>query len=166
MMKLVRENILRFIVVMLLQILLISNLNILGLCHPCLYLLFLCALPISIPRWAELVIGFVVGLIIDAFNNSLGAHTAACVLFCYLRPLMLKRMIQDVERVTDSIDGETMGRNIYAQYVIIMVLIHHFMLFSLLAFSFNNWWITLIQIFVSSVVTISLILGYDLIHKS
>lgn len=158
------ENILRYITLFLLQILLISNLQLFGLCHPCIYIFFLLALPVSIPRWAELLIGFVCGCILDMFCNSPGVHAAACTLTAYLRPLIIRKLVPENERIIGTPNGRNFGRLTYTKYIILLTLIHHTTVCSLAAFSWHNWWLTLLQILISSVVSIGLILGYDILR--
>jgi len=159
------ENILRFVVLLLLQVLLFNNLQFFGLCTPCVYVLFLIALPPTLPRWVELLIGFAAGFILDIFCNTLGVQTAACTMVAYVRPLLIKNMIQDNERLTDTPSGTSFGRFTYIRIVAILVVLHHTAMFSLLAFSFHNWWMTLIQIVVSSLFTVLVILGLDLLKR-
>ena len=164
-MNLTVENILRYVVLLILQVLLFNNLQFLGVCSPCIYVLFLIALPPTLPRWAELLIGFIAGLILDIFCNTLGVQTAACTLVAYLRPLMIKNMIQDNDRLTSTPSGITLGRVVYIRLVVELVIIHHTVMFSLIAFSFHNWWLTLLQILCSSLFTIAVILGIDFFRK-
>ena len=159
------ENILRFVVLLLLQVLLFNNLQFFGLCTPCVYVLFLIALPPTLPRWVELLIGFAAGFILDIFCNTLGVQTAACTMVAYVRPLLIKNMIQDNERLTDTPSGTSFGRLTYIRIVAILVVLHHTTMFSLLAFSFHNWWMTLIQIVVSSLFSVLVILGLDLLKR-
>lgn len=159
------ENILRYFILLFFQVLLINNLQLLGVCSPCIYVLFLLALPPTLPRWAELLIGFVAGLVLDIFCNTLGVQTAACTMVAYIRPLLIKNMVQDNERLTDTPSSKSLGFITYLKIVVILVLVHHTTMFSLIAFSFHNWWLTLIQIIVSSIVTIGLILGVDLLRR-
>lgn len=159
------ENILRFVAVLSLQLLLIDHLQFLGICHPYIYLLFLLALPISISRWAELAIGFLTGAIMDMFANTPGVHIAACTAVAYCRPLLIKKIFSDSERLTGTPNGKSIGRITYLKYTSILVALHHILLFSLAAFSWHCWWITLAQIVVSSVVSLALIMGWDLLRN-
>ena len=161
-----KENILRYLLLFVLQVLLFNNLQFMGVFSPCLYVLFLIALPPTLPRWVELLIGFFAGLILDIFCNTLGVQTAACTLVAYLRPLMFKNMIQDNDRLNATPSGVSLGRAVYIRLVVILVLVHHTVMFSLLAFSFHNWWLTLLQIFCSSLLTIAMILGLDLMRRN
>ena len=156
------QNIGRLLVVVLLQVLLINNLHFLGLCNPCIYILFLFALPATLPRWTELLIGFALGLLMDMFCNSLGVHTIACTAIAYLRPILLANLLQDNDRITGSVCGMSIGMINYVKIVVILTLLHHTLLFTMAAFSFHNWWLTLLQILISSAVSIGIILLYDL----
>ena len=61
------KQIVRYIVVMMLQVLLFDQLQLWGACHPYIYILCLLMLPITLPRSADLLIGAAVGLIMDIF---------------------------------------------------------------------------------------------------
>ena len=53
------------------------------------YPLFLFLLPLKTPKITLVLIGFGLGLIIDACYNSPGVHAAACLVTAILRPLVL-----------------------------------------------------------------------------
>ncbi len=160
-MNVITENIVRYVVLLLLQVLLINNLQFFGVCNPALYVLCLLALPVKIPRWVELLIGFFTGLLMDIFCNTLGIHAAACTLVGFVRPLLIQHLVADNERLMGTPTRASMGEVAYVKFVVILVLIHHTTIFCLEAFSFHNWWFTLLQIIVSSLVSIGIILGID-----
>ncbi len=164
-MNIITENIIRYVVLLLLQILLINNLQFFGLCNPAIYVLCLIALPVSLPRWAELLIGFFTGLLMDIFCNTLGIHAAACTLVSYIRPLLIKGLVADNDRLIGTPTGATMGFTTYLKFVTLLVVIHHTTLFSLEAFSLHNWWITLLQIIFSSAISIGVCVGIDALKK-
>lgn len=148
-----------------LQILLVNNLHFLGICTPFIYIAFLLLLPVRIPRWAEMLIGACVGLIMDIYCNSLGTHMAACILVSFIRPLFIKNNVSDSERITDSPDAMAIGWPNYIKMVSILVVIHHTTLFFLQAFSMHHFLITVLQIIVSSIVTVALVLGAEMIKN-
>lgn len=164
-MKLWLENILRYLLLLILQVLLIDNLQFFGLCHPCVYLLFLLLLPVSLPRWAELLIGFATGFVMDLFCNTLGVHTAACTMVAYLRPLFIRKLVQENERIMGTPNSIVFGMGAYVKMVVLLTVIHHFMVFALATFSLHNWWLTLVQIVLSSAVCIAVFLGYDFLRN-
>ncbi len=160
-MNIITENIVRYVVLFLLQILLINNLQFWGLCSPALYVFCLIALPVRLPQWVEMLIGFGTGFVMDVFCNTLGIHTAACVLVSFVRPMLLKGLVADNDRLIGTPTGGTIGVVTYLKFVSILVVIHHTMVFALEAFSLHNWWMTLLQILISSMVSIAVIIGID-----
>ncbi len=164
-MNLITQNIVRYLVLFLLQILLINNLQFFGLCNPAIYVLCLIALPVGLPRWAELLIGFATGFVMDIFSNTLGIHTAACTFVAYLRPMLLKSLVDDNDRLIGTPTSAAMGLATYLKFITLLVIAHHAVVFSLEAFSFHNWWLTLLQIIISSAVSIALFIGLDALKK-
>ena len=57
----------RYAIVMLLQVLLFNQLQLFGVCHPYIYVMCLLMMPITLPHSVDMVIGAVVGLIMDVF---------------------------------------------------------------------------------------------------
>jgi rod shape-determining protein MreD len=156
--------VLKSFAIIILQIILFDNLQIHGWGYPMVYILPLLTLPM-LPKWAEMPIGMIVGLIIDICNNSLGVHMAACIAICFIKPYILKRFIQDLERIKGEISSISIGRIEFSKYIIALICLHHLVVFGLEAWSFHNWWLVILQTIVSSVLTILIVLGYDFIRK-
>jgi len=164
-MKLLFENIGRLIVLLLLQLLLINNLHFMGVCNPCLYILFLIALPAELPNWAELFIGAFVGMIMDIACSTPGVHMAACVALSYNRPRLLHKIIPDDDRLIGTLSTRIIDMPSFIRIVLTLTLLHHTILFLLLNFTFHAFWLTVIQILVSSFMTILLIVGREFLRK-
>ena len=159
------RQIVRLVVVVLLQVLLFDHLQIAGWGLPMVYVLFLMNLPVQVPRWAEMLIGAIVGLVFDVWHSSLGVNVAACVAFCYLRPIILGNQIQDLERVKGEVCSASIGSIEYVKCMSILTVVHHLLVFSLESWSWHNWWIVLLQTLLSSVLTILIIMGYDILKR-
>lgn len=159
------ENIIRLLAVVFLQVLLVNNLHFLGIVNPCIYILFLLALPASVGKLWQLLIGFGVGLVIDVFTNSPGVHTASCTALMLLRPYLLSWMVQEEERLVGTLNANSLTWGVYIRYVAEMTLVHHTLVFALQAFTWHAAWLTLIQIVVSSLVTISLLLFWEAVNN-
>jgi rod shape-determining protein MreD len=164
-MPVVLQNIFRFIILVLTQVLVLNNIQFLGYINPYLYILFILALPVQMPRWMTLLLAFALGLTIDIFSNTGGMHAAATVLVAFSRNGIIKLFtsIEDGNNPTPSF--YTFGVSAYVKYVVSLVFIHHTTLFILEAFSFVNFWITLAKIILSSLVTILMILGIQSLSK-
>lgn len=156
----------RYVIIMLLQVLLFDQLQLWGVCHPYIYVLCLLMMPITLPHSAEMIIGAVVGLVMDIFCNSLGAHMAACVLLMFLRPYILGRMLNDKDRLNEQISLRAIGLESLVKYVVILVLIHHLTIFALGAWSWSHIGFVLAETAVSGLITCVVVIGYNaLIYK-
>jgi hypothetical protein len=112
-----------------------------------------------------MLIGAIVGLVFDVWHSSLGVNMAACVAFSYLRPIILGNLIQDLERVKGEVCSASIGRIEYVKCMSILTVVHHLLVFSLESWSWHNWWIVLLQTLLSSVLTILIIMGYDILKR-
>lgn len=132
--------------------------------HPYIYILPLLVLPVPVNRYAELLTGAVVGLIMDLCTNNLGANLCACCTLCFLRPLFLQT-VQDIERVKGEISGAVIGRREYLRVAFICIVIHHTILFGLEAFTLHHLWKTLTVIILSSAITCIIAALIDLMKR-
>lgn len=151
----------RYILVMMLQVLLFDQLQLLGVCHPYIYILCLMMMPITLPHSVDMIIGAVVGLVMDIFCNSLGVHTASCILLMFIRPYLLGAIVNDKDRLNEQISLRTLGMEALLKYVIILVLVHHLMVFLLAAWSWSHLGFVLAETLVSGFITSAIIIGYN-----
>lgn len=158
-MPVVLQNIFRFILLVLTQVLVLNNIQFLGFINPYIYILFILSLPVLTPRWFSLILAFALGLTIDMFLNTMGMHTFAAVLIAFLRNGVIKLFTSLEEGNNPTPSFHSFGVGAYIKYVVLLVFIQHFTLFYLEAFTFTHFWFTLLKIILSSVVTILLILG-------
>ena len=155
------KQLIRYIIVMLLQVLLFDQLQLLGVCHPYIYILCLLMMPITLPHSADMLIGAGVGLVMDVFCNSLGIHTASCILIMFVRPYLLGAFFNDKERLNEQISLRAIGMEALIKYVATLVVMHHLMVFLLAAWSWSHIGFVLLETLVSSIITISVIIGYN-----
>ena len=80
------SNLLRFVVLVLLQVLVLDHLDVAnGYMVPYLYVLFLLMLPFELPEWSTLLIGAATGLVMDTFGSTPGMHMSACTVMMFAR---------------------------------------------------------------------------------
>ena len=148
----------RFILLLLTQVLIVNELGLGKYIQPQIYLLFLLLLPTNISHWASLLIGFFTGLVMDTFCDTMGIHTAAATLMMYARYFILYRSI---ERKNDEASHELtikrVGRRYYLTHITTLVVIHHILLFFLSAYTFYGFFETVSKIIISSIFTIGLV---------
>lgn len=157
------KHIIRFIVVMALQVLLFDQLQLLGVCHPYIYILFLLMLPITLPHSVDMLIGAIVGIIMDIFCNSLGVHTSACVLIMFIRPYLLGGIVNDKDRLNEQICLRIIGTSAMIKYLVMLIIIHHFTVFMLSAWSWAHIGWVLAETIVSSLVSFIILFGYNIL---
>jgi hypothetical protein len=95
------KNFLRFCLIIAIQVLILNKIPLrwwsqpmgFPLFIPLLYPLFILLLPFSTPVWLLLVLGFITGLTIDSFMNTVGMHACATVLIAYLRTNVLNALM-------------------------------------------------------------------------
>ena len=148
-----------FVVSVLLQVLFCNNILIARVISPFIYILFIILLPFDTPRSLLLFLALALGLTIDVFTNTPGVHASACLLIGFIRPVILDLITS--RETLESVPAprvKTMGFHWFVTYTIFMVVIHHFFLFFIEAFTFESFLLTLLRIVLSSVLSIALIL--------
>ena len=92
--KFILRNLIRAVILMAFQVLVLNQINLGGgnfnYISVFIYPIFFMFLPISIPTWLLLIIGFFYGYSIDVFNDTLGIHAATCVFSAFMRPILLR----------------------------------------------------------------------------
>lgn len=167
------KNILRFCIIILLQVLILNKITLrwgmdpshFPIFIPYVYLLFLLLLPFETPVWALLVIGFVLGLTVDTFMNTAGMHACATVLIAYLRTnvlsALLPRNLSEYSGQQPSI--RSMGWMPFLVYSGFLIVLHHLVFFSVELWSFTNIGVLLLKILAASVTSILFVIVYLLL---
>ena len=130
-------NIVRFILLVFLQVLLLNNVNLAGYINPYLYILFIILYPLDGIKGLLIFFSFLLGLSIDIFEDSGGVHAAACAFIAYIRPVVLKYSF-GVSYEYNSVKIKKADPMERLTYIASLVFMHHFVLFSLEIFSFKH----------------------------
>jgi rod shape-determining protein MreD len=157
--RLVFQNIFRFVLLMLLQIVLLNKINFYGYLNPFVYILFILLLPFETPGWLLLVLSFVIGFTIDIFSGTPGLHTAASLLAGFARPSVIKLVGERDEYDSSMYPSlQNMGLKWFLTYTVILVFLHHAALNFLDVFSFVEFFQTLLRVLVSTIFTVLFII--------
>lgn len=128
------QNTVRFIVLVLVQVLVLDHINFLGYINPYLYVFFVLLFPFSGNKGLLIFLGFLLGLSIDLFNDSGGVHAGATTFIAWARPAILKFSFGvSYEHNTARVNSASASQQLI--YVSAMVLLHHLVLFSLEIFN-------------------------------
>lgn len=156
----VLANLLRFAVLVLLQVLVLDHLDVAyGFVVPYLYILFLLMLPIELPAWAQLVTGALTGLVMDLFSSTPGMHMSACVVMMYAR-LNLLRLLAPREGYEFGMRPTIprMGLAWFLTYAGLLIAIHHLWLFFIELHRFDSFFSTFLRALLSAAFTLALCL--------
>ena len=158
------SNILRFVVVIFLQIFVCNYINLFGFVPPALYLLALLLLPLELPMSVQYVIGFFTGLIIDMFTHTLGVNAAAGVIVMFVRPYVVRLL--NGRSAVEGVDRPEPGIKDFKwifTYVLLLSFLHQFMSVMLETSSFRNFGHTLLSILCNTAFTAFVILCVEYI---
>jgi rod shape-determining protein MreD len=152
-------NLGRLIALILVQTLVLDQLDLAnGWVVPYLYVLFILLLPFATPDTLTLLLGAVLGLVLDAFTSTAGMHMGACTLMAFARIGVLRLLAprEGYDR-TLSPSARHMGWAWFLTYAGILVPLHHLWLFFIEVHRFDAFGNTLLRALLSAAATLSLI---------
>jgi hypothetical protein len=159
------RNIIRFIALVLLQVLIFKQMElstgIWQYLHVFLYPLIILLLPLRTPPMLVLIIALFTGLTIDVFYDSLGVHASACVFLAFLRPLALGIFEpREGYNVNISPTKKTLGMVWFSRYSAVLLAFFMFFYFSVEAFTFVYLGSILLKTLLSYIATMIFVLIY------
>ncbi|MES2850305.1 MAG: rod shape-determining protein MreD [Bacteroidota bacterium] len=159
------KNIVRFVLLILVQYYILDKVSLHQMVVPYIYFLFIIWMPFNLGRAWQMILAFLLGFTLDSFRHNPGFHAAACVLIAYLRPFLINMLIpqEGAETNYDEPSARSMGGLLpYMLYAGVLTLIHHAWLFFLEALQFGNFWYFIIKTLLSTVITLCLIFVAEL----
>lgn len=152
--KLVFNNIFRFLALLILQVLMLNHIYLGGYVLPLVYILAVLMLPTNIGNIPLLLIAFASGGLVDLFCNIPGLHMFSCTMMAFGRILFGNKMLtrDDPTEVVYTPNVQSVPFEIFAPYVLLMSLIYCVTYGMLEAFSFGNFWLTVISMLINTAV--------------
>jgi cell shape-determining protein MreD len=153
------KNIIRFILLVIIQVFVLNNIRIYGYVNPYIYVLFILLLPFETPGWLLLVSSFLLGFTIDFFSHTPGMNAAAAVFMAFCRPGMIL-LLSGSKGIEQGMKPgiKDMGFKWFFLYSIILTFLHHIVLFYIEIFRFNEFFFTLYRVVLSTAATIILVI--------
>lgn len=127
----------RFISLLLAQVLVFNHLNILGSINPMVYILFFYWYPVQENRSALLGTAFLLGFCVDLFSDTMALHTAASLTTAFFR-IALMRFVFGVNLEFQNFRISNSTRVQQSSFLALLIVIHHLAFFSLEIFSLSN----------------------------
>ncbi|WP_131535811.1 rod shape-determining protein MreD [Pedobacter nototheniae] len=161
--RIIIVNIIRWILLLFVQIFLLKNMGFYDLSTPFIYVLFLLLLPFGIPNILLYLLAFGTGLTLDAFYDTMGVHATACVVLAFVRISFISISLN-----RDAIDDPEpslsyMGFQWFSLYALLCVIAHHLVLFFLETFRLTEIGYTLMRCGLSCIFTLLIILLVEFI---
>lgn len=163
---------LRFLAVILFQVLILNNIQFSGYLNPFFYVWVILVMPLEFPGWLLLLLSFFLGLGMDLFpqgieggSPTIGIHAAATVFMTFLRPLVLKWMSPRDGYAPGSLPvPRDYGWIWFIGYSTLMVTIHHLFLFIIEDFSLAHLFRILLRVILSVLFTQFIILLWEAVR--
>jgi rod shape-determining protein MreD len=154
-------NIVRFVLLLLAQVIVFDKINFLGFINPYPYVLFVLLYPVNGNKNNLLISSFLLGLLLDMFSNSGGIHAASSLILAYIRPVFFKFSFGlSYEYQTIKINAKLTPERF--TFLITSIVSHHLVMFFLEIFRFAFIGDILLRTIASTIFTviISIIIIY------
>lgn len=141
------------------QVTVVNQFNISAFVIPFVYPVIILGIPRAIDKVNLLLLGFFVGLAVDFFSNTGGAHAMGMTVLAFVRPYLLASIgpsDSGSENIRPTI--YTLGISSYAVYTLILLVLHHFVVFFMEVFSFTYLGETLIRVLLSCLASTGIII--------
>jgi rod shape-determining protein MreD len=153
-------NSIRFILLVIAQVVVFNRIDLFGFINPFPYILFILLYPVNANRAGLLVASFFLGLTIDYFENSGGVHAAASLILAYLRPSFFRFAFglsyeYQTIKINERLSPERFS------FIFISIITHHLILFLLEFFKFtfilDALWRTILSTLFTLIISIIII---------
>ena len=162
--NIVWQNIGRFVLLMLLQLLVLNYVYLGGYVMPMLYVLFIIMLPTNTGRIPMLLIAFCTGLLVDIMAGMLGFHALACTVVAMLRIWFAGLIIARGEPVVfDTPSIRTGAPQHCVAYMLLLLAVFYLVFYTAEIFSFRGFGGVLLATVCSTLVTARLAVLYQMV---
>ena len=155
-------NIIRFLIILFLQVMIFNHINLFGYINPAVYLFFILLIPFEAPMWLVLLLSFFTGFTQDIFVHTGGIHAAAATFIGFMRPLLLRTIVSKRDYESGLQPGVAdLGWTWFLTYAGLSVLMHSLIVFYLDKFSFHGFFITFKQALFQAIATLFFIAMFE-----
>ncbi len=144
-------HILFFLLVIAVQLLFLNNIGFSGYINPYIYIIIILLLPLAMPEWGVLLTAFFTGLLFDIMAGTMGVHASATVTAAFVRPYLLRYIAPSDGYESMPVPSmANYGFSWFARYSLLMIFIHHTVLFYMEVFRFDDFFRTLLRVLLST----------------
>lgn len=151
-----------FIIMLLVQVLICNHIAICNMAVPIIFIYFIIRLPISLGKGLLFTLSFIMGLMVDIFADTLGVNALSCTLLAGLKsPVFYAYVAKDDKNKSITPSASTLGIGTYCKYLVTMVCLYCFMVFTIEYFNFAEIKEIVIMSAASSLLTFLMLLAID-----
>lgn len=159
---------LQSLILLFFQAVILNHLLLFGYLTPIIYLYPLLKLPFQAPRWMVMLLGALIGFLMDLLMNTPGLNLASCTLVAYLRTPLLRSLadeeiMEDEEYLHAKPSFHTLSITKHLGYILLLLLLHTSLLFLVEAFSVQLYSHLLPHIIGSTLITFGLFIIFELL---
>ena len=121
------------------------------------YVIWVILFPIRKEKGFFMFLSFLLGLFIDFFSDSGGIHASSLLVVAFIRLPLLQLILgkSDFDYILFNIRQIAFSKALF--FILTITLIHHFVVFSLAYFNFNDVMTILYKTFATSLITLILV---------
>lgn len=153
------------VVLLAVQILFLNRISLFGCATPCASIILILLLDTNVSPAQRMLWGFCMGLVSDIFTNTPGMQAASLSLVAFAEPAVLKLFISVDRRAHVNPGIVSMGWIPFLLYVLTGSLIFHTIKGLLNMHAGNDWWMFLVGVGLSTVMTTFLISLIELLFR-
>lgn len=160
--KSILNYILLFVVLVVAQAVIFNNLVLFNSAVALVFLYMIVELPATVNVNVMMIVGFLLGLTVDIFQDTPGLNAMACTIVSFMRRPILHLYLPRDEDISDRrLSIRTLGTAVYLKYMITMVLIYCTIYFTIEAFSYFDVQRLGLRIILSSLFTFVVLYAID-----
>jgi rod shape-determining protein MreD len=149
-------------VLLFLQLFIFNNFLFQGFMNPYIYVVFILLLSPRTSPFYTLSLAFFIGALVDVFEGAYGVHTAATVFLAFIKPVIFQIFKTGKNDLSDLTEVKELGLLRSLGYIFIGLFLHHFVLFSIENFAWDDFGSLLIRSSYSSLFSFIFVLLHQL----
>lgn len=150
--------ILMYAALVLAQVVVFNNLVLFGCAVPLPFIYLIICLPATLSTNKSVTVGFLTGLLVDAFSDTYGLNALACTVLAFVRkPILHLYVSRDEDPTVQPLTMKSLGTPQFSKFAVTMTLIYMVVYFVGEAFNFFNFERMLLRIVASTLYTFVLV---------
>lgn len=158
-------NIITIAFLVFLQVFVFDKITLNQVACPYIYIIFILLYPPQNNRYLFLFLSFLLGWGVDFFNDTGGIHAFASLTIAYLSKFIIRMVSGTRFFEPEEFKFSDFSAGQWFIYIVLMVFIHHFLLYFMESFSFDNMQGVMMKTLYSSILTILFVVFYLILFR-